>query len=157
MAIPKPAFVFVALVVLLAGCGSSDSSSGDLSIEEAWSRKPAPTQTVSAVYGIVANDGDVDVRLTSASSSVSEILELHETIMGDDGVMSMSEVEEGFVVPAGGTFTLEPGGPHIMVLGIDPATYPSDSVTITLTTASGVSFEFDAEVRSVTGAGMGDG
>ena len=33
----------------------------------------------------------------------------------------MQEVPEGFVVPAGGSFTLEPGGPHIMLIDIDPA------------------------------------
>ncbi len=48
-------------------------------------------------------------------------VEIHETITADDGTMQMQEVPEGFVVPAGGSFTLEPGGPHIMLIDIDPA------------------------------------
>jgi periplasmic copper chaperone A len=122
----------------------------ELSISDAWSRQPADGQTVSAMYGIVSNPGEVDVTIVSASSPVSTQVELHETVTGDDGLMSMVEREDGFVVPAGGTFVFEPGGPHVMFLDIDAASYP-DEVEVT--------FEFDlaepltvmAEVRALEG------
>lgn len=122
----------------------------ELSISDAWSRQPADGQTVGAIYGIVSNPSDVDVTIVSASSPVSTQVELHETVTGDDGLMSMVEREDGFVVPAGGTFVFEPGGPHVMFLDIDAASYP-DEVEVT--------FEFDlaepltvmAEVRALEG------
>jgi hypothetical protein len=42
-----------------------------------------------------------------------------------------------------------------MFLEIDPATYPSDSVSVSLTTDGGAVLEFDAEVRALAGGGMG--
>lgn len=157
----SPILVFLIPVLLtVAACGSSDdggsSSVSELTITDPWSRQPAEGQTVSAVYGEVMNNSDDDVRLVSASSPAAAIVELHETLMNEDGAMSMREKEDGFVVPAGGSFLFEPGGPHIMFLEIDPSTYPSDSVDVVLTTADGATLEFVAEVRSIAGGGMSD-
>lgn len=121
---------------MLGACGndSDDDSDGgagsvELSIADAWSRQPAEGQPATAVYGTVSNPGD-------------------------EGVMQMSEVEDGFVVPAGGDFTFEPGGPHIMMLGIDAATYPTDTVDVILEMDNATTLAFDAEVRALDGDGM---
>lgn len=145
----------IPVLLTAAACGSSDdggsSSTSGLTITDPWSRQPAEGQTVSAVYGEVMNNSDDDVRLISASSPAATIVELHETMMNEDGAMSMREKEDGFVVPAGGSFLFEPGGPHIMFLEFDPSTYPSDSVEVVLTTADGATLEFVAEVRAIAG------
>lgn len=113
---------------------------------------------MGVAYAIVTNSGDADVRIVSASSSVSGDVQLHETLMDDEGAMSMREVED-FVIPAGGTFTFEPGGPHIMMMGIDSATFPTNTVDVTVSFEDGSSTSFDAEVRSIAGGmeGMDDG
>ncbi len=157
--IPLIFMSLVSLVLFATACGSSEAQQPEsgtaLTISDAWSRQPADGQTVSAVYGVVSNSSDSDVRLVSASSPASPVVELHETLMDDNGAMSMQEREDGFVVPAGGSFTFEPGGPHIMFIDIDPATYP-DSVKVTLTSEDGEAFVFDAEVRAIAGGEMGD-
>lgn len=66
---------------------------------------------------------------------VTDRVELHE-VVDIDGLMTMREREDGFVVPANGELTLEPGGLHVMVMGIDADTYPTDAVDVT--------FEFDS-------------
>lgn len=152
--------------LLLTGCGSddadsttttteqTDASSVTMSIAEAWSREPANGQTTSAVYGVVTNPTDEDVTIISATAdAVSTDVQLHETTMGEDGTMKMSQKEGGFVVPANGTFTFEPGGPHIMLLDIDPATYP-ESVEVTLDFDNADPLTFDAEVRPLTPSDM---
>ena len=101
-------------------------------------------------YGIVTNDSESDVRIVSAASSASDDVQLHETLMDDEGAMTMREVED-YVIPAGGTFTFEPGGPHIMMMGIDAATFPTSIVDVTVTFDDGTSTSFDAEVRSIAG------
>ena len=140
-----------AVAFLAAACGDDDSAEGStddaVTITDSWSRQPADGQTATAVYGVVSNPTDTDLRIVSAASPVTDTVELHETLMDDDGVMSMVEVDEGFVVPAGGEFTFEPGGPHMMLLGIDPATYP-ESVEITLSFDAGSPLTFAAEVRA---------
>lgn len=132
---------------------SAPAEEGAVTIADAWSRQPAEGQTVTAVYGVVSNASDADVTIVAASSPVSSDVQLHETIMDGDQ-MTMKEKEDGFVVPAGGEFVFESGGPHIMMMDVDPATYP-DMVEVTLELDTGESLTFEAEVRAVDGMEMG--
>ncbi len=68
--------------------------------------------------------------------------------MNDEGQMSMQEREGGYEIAAGETFIFEPGGPHIMLLDIDAATYPKN-VDVTLSFDNDVTIEFVAEVREI--------
>ena len=151
------------LVLALGACGddedgagsaeataeaTGDAAGGVITVADAWSRQPAEGQTVTAVYGIVSNPTDEDVTIVSAFTPVTDRVELHETIANDDGTMQMQQKEGGFVVPAGGEFVFESGGPHIMLFDIDPATYPA-SVDVTLTFDSGDPILFTAEVRAI--------
>ena len=162
-------------VLALGACGSDSTSTADASatstgpasvgpdtvstgtgitIRDPWSRQPADGQTASAVYGVVTNDGADTVTAVSATTDVTHDVELHETLMSDDGQMSMQEKAGGFAIAPGESLTFEPGGPHIMLLGVDPATYP-DTVVVTLTFDDGQTLEFDADVRDI-GADSGD-
>ncbi|MEL6890354.1 MAG: copper chaperone PCu(A)C [Actinomycetota bacterium] len=145
-----------AAVLALAACGSDDDAdpAGDVvSIDDPWSREPVDGQSVSAVYGVISNDGDELVRAVAATSPVTDSVELHEVVMNDDGEMSMREKDGGYEIPAGGSISLEPGGFHIMMLEIDPAEYPDD-VPVTIEFDDGSTFEFDAEVRAIAGMDM---
>ncbi|MFV0523609.1 MAG: copper chaperone PCu(A)C [Acidimicrobiales bacterium] len=160
----------VAALGLLVGCsddgdttaadetvdGPTTSVAGTVTVTDAWSRRPADGQTATAVYGVVANPGDIDITVVAASSPVTNDVELHETVADEEGVMQMVERPEGFVVPAGGEFRFEPGGPHVMLINVDPASYP-DAVEVTLQLDVGDPLTFEAEVRDVSGddtAGM---
>jgi copper(I)-binding protein len=146
----------VALAALSLGavaCGSDADSSADaesasLIVSDARSREPAEGQTRGVVYVSVANPTDNDITIVSATSPTSDQVELHDTTMADDGAMSMAEAPEGFTVPAGGEFVFEPGGPHIMLLDIDAATYP-ETVDVTLSFDNDITIEFVAEVREI--------
>ncbi len=144
------AFVLVAGLGL-AACGSDDaspSSEDPISIADQWSRQPADGQTATAVYGVVINAGEEDVTAVAVSTSVTDTAELHQVIMNDEGQMSMSEKEGGFTIEGGASFTFEPGGPHIMMFDIDPATYP-EMVDVTLSFDDGSTLDFMAEVRAI--------
>ena len=125
-----------ALSVGAAACGTSEdaddvgsgdaaeqSASGEVTITDAWVREPADGQTLAAGYGTITNGGDETITLTGASAPITATFEIHETSMSDEGTMSMSEKEGGFEIAAGDSFTLEPGGPHIMMLDIDPSDF----------------------------------
>lgn len=68
--------------------------------------------------------------------------------MNEDGTMTMQERAGGYEIAPGESLTFEPGGPHIMVLGIDPTTYP-DMVDVELEFDNGEVLAFTAEVRSL--------
>lgn len=154
------------LVLGAAACGDDEdadtaatveageaAADGGVSVVGAWSRRPAEGQATSAVYGTVTNGTDADVTIVAATASVSDRVELHETLMGDDGTMKMQEKEGGFVVPAGGEFVFESGGPHIMLFDVDAAAYP-ETVDVTLELADGETVSFTAEVRAADSTEM---
>lgn len=157
----------LAVAVLgVAACGSDDdtASSDDTeqdasatgaTMSDPWSRQPADGQTTSAVYGEVTNNTDETITAVAATASVSETVELHEVLMNDEGQMTMREKEGGYEIGAGETLVFEPGGPHIMLLDVDAATYP-DTVEVTLSFDDDTTIEFVAEVREIGDDAMGE-
>ncbi|MEM8621240.1 MAG: copper chaperone PCu(A)C [Actinomycetota bacterium] len=145
-----------ALAVTAVACGDDDTSSGDdIVIVDAWVREPADGQVTSAAYGTITNGGDEAITLVSASAPIDATIEIHETLMGDDGVMSMQQREDGFSIAAGETFTLEPGGPHVMFLDVEP-TEITGTIDVTYVFDNGAEVTAPAEVRVLQGDAMGD-
>lgn len=138
-----------ALVLTAVSCGGDPSTSADLIFSDMWSRQPVAGQSTAAVYGTITNNGSDDITVSAVSTDVTARAELHETQM-EDGQMTMQQRPDGFVVPAGGTFAFEPGGPHIMLFNIDPASYPS-VVDVTFDFDRGPSTFASASVRPLDG------
>ena len=113
------------LVALLAACNVTAEKS--LQATDLWAR-PGLAQGNSAIFLIIDNPGGED-RLASAESDVAEAVELHRTIM-QDGVMSM-EQQTMVAVPTGKT-EFEPGGLHIMLIGLKRDLVAGDSFDVTL-------------------------
>jgi periplasmic copper chaperone A len=132
-----------------------EATVGDITVTDVWIRQPAEGQTTSAAYGTITNNGDADITLVGGSVPFGATVEIHETLMGDDGTMQMEEREDGFVIAAGESFTLEPGGPHIMMLDIDPADFVG-KIDITMVFDDGTELTVTAPVRPLDGMDMGD-
>jgi copper(I)-binding protein len=131
-----------------------EATVGDITVTGAWVREPAEGQTLSAGYGTITNNGDADVTLVGASVPFNATVEIHETTTDADGTMMMQEVPEGFVVPAGGSFTLEPGGPHIMLIDIDPADI-TGTIELTMIFDDGTEVTVGAPVKPLDMSDMG--
>ncbi|GIJ00474.1 hypothetical protein CLV28_1279 [Sediminihabitans luteus] len=144
------------LVATLAACGAdADAATGgdeaaSLSIADTWVK--ATDEGMTAAFGVVTNDSDEDVTIVSATTDASPTAELHTMTMGDDGSMTMVEKDGGFVVPSGGTLAFEPGGDHIMIMGVTEPILPGDDVEVTLTLDDGSTLDFAAAGRTYTGA-----
>jgi len=138
--------VLVAALALFAtACGGDD---GSLTIEEA--RYRLARSDLGAGYLSVTNTTDSAVTLQAASAPGVGRIELHETMAGEDGVMSMRERPEGFAIAAGETLTLEPGGKHLMLFdptGTDDLELSLDfgDATVVVTAA------YDAEASAAMG------
>jgi len=137
----------------MAEMPGGEATVGDITVTDAWVRQPAEGQTASAAYGTITNNGDSDITVVGGSVSFDATVEIHETLMGDDAVMQMQERQDGFVIAVGATFTLEPSGPHVMMLDIDPADFV-DSVDVTLIFDDGTEITVMAPVRSIGGGYM---
>ena len=137
--------------VAIAGCGStagSDSSSPEptasIVVTDAWIR--ASEGPMTGIFGDIANSSDQDVTIVSATNSASARTELHEMAMVD-GKMVMQPKVGGVVLPAGSTTVLEPGGDHIMAMGMTAPVTPGDEVEVTLTLSSGETVRFTAVAK----------
>lgn len=97
---------------------------------------------VSAAYMTIINRGESDVTLVGAATDAATTAEIHEVVMNGD-VMQMQPLADGLLIPAGGSVTLQPGGYHIMMMGLTRALAPGDALALTLTfaTADGMTME----------------
>ena len=107
-----------------------DAQLGDLSITQPWSRAAGANGT-GAGFLTIRNAGAQPDRLVSASSPAARTVELHSHVR-DGEVMRMRPVEGGIAVPAGGTVTLQPGGLHVMLIGLTEALRQGGEVPLTL-------------------------
>ncbi len=142
-----PAAALVAMP--LAACGSEDgdtdaASEAAITVSDAWVRASEGPMTGS--FGIIANSSDTDLRVVAATTTASDMTELHEVVM-IDGEMKMQEKQDGFVVPAGGEHVLEPGADHVMVMNMSEPVLPGDEVEITLELDDGTTYTYAAQGR----------
>ena len=166
---PTPRFagrLALALLVVLAGCGDaprSDAappdpappsepggvavSNGVVRVSGATARS-APAGGVSAVFFDVENTAGAADTLVAARAEAAEQVEVHRTTTGADGMRGMEEVP-GVAVPAGGAVAFEPGGLHVMLVGLRSDLAEGDTVYVDLDFARGPSLTLPAPVRGL--------
>lgn len=133
-------FSAIVTVAALSAC----SPAGELSAGNAWVRLPAVAGQPGAAYFTVQGGAKADT-LLSVSSRAALKAELHESMKGDHGMMSMAPLKD-VAVPAGGKLAFAPGGRHVMLFSIGPAVKPGQTVPLELSFASGRTIELDAKV-----------
>jgi copper(I)-binding protein len=107
-----------------------DATIGDIQVTQPWSRA-AGTGGTGAGFLTIRNTGTQADRLLSATSPVARNVELHAHVR-DGEVMRMREAEGGIPIPPGGTVTLQPGGFHVMLIGLKEALAQGGEVPLTL-------------------------
>lgn len=154
------AALVAAIALTLAACssGATTNDADSLTIADAWTK--AADSGMTAAFGEITNTSGHDITVVSATSTASPMVELHEVV---DSVMR--PVDGGFVIPANSTFTLQPGGYHIMFMDVPSPIKPGDDVPVTLTLGDGSTLTFSTVAKDFTGANedydggmdMGDG
>jgi periplasmic copper chaperone A len=129
---------------------------GDLTIEHPWARPTAGPNMLGAAYMTLKNAGKEADTLKSASSPDAATVQIHQNIQGANGVMEMRPVEGGLTVPPGGTVALQPGGYHIMLIGLKHNLEEGQRVPLKLDFArtGNVDIEINVEKKPEAGGGM---
>lgn len=119
------------LVLSLCTVAHAQESEPPLLISGVWAR-PALVQTgVSAVYMAIENTTDTAYTLsTVAASQTAEEVQIHESSMVDN-VMQMNPVD-GLAIGPGETALLQPGGFHMMMLGLHDELAVGDAFSLEL-------------------------
>ena len=146
-----------ALTLLATACGDDDDGGGASPVvADAWVREPAAGTSRTAAYANITNEGDEAITLVAASTPLTDQVEIHETLVDEEGTMAMQEREDGFVIEAGDTLVMEPGGPHVMLLDVDPADVTGEiEITYEFDGADDVTVQADVEALAA-GDEMGD-
>ncbi len=104
---------------------------GPIMIQEPWARATPLGATVGAGYLTITNTGTTPDVLTGGSASVADRVEVHE-MSETDGIMKMRHLADGLVVAPGETVALEPGGKHLMLMGLKHGLQAGAPFTATL-------------------------
>ena len=95
---------------------AADQTEGALLISDAWVREAPKSARAGAGYMTITNNGAADDVLIGVKADFPRVM-IHNT-KNSDGVMRMIHVEK-LVIGAGETAVFEPGGLHIMFMGLD--------------------------------------
>lgn len=146
------------LLSALAGCGSSTGGTAttsspegaSITVSDGWVK--AADSGMTSAFAVLENHGDDPVTVVSARSSSAASVELHTTVRDASGSSAMQVAEGGFTVPAGASLSLEPGGDHLMLMGLTGPIAPGDTVTVTLSLEDGTTYAFTALAKAYSGA-----
>ncbi len=136
-----------ALLTLCTGPAIAAGVADALEIASPYARAVPPGQPNSAVFMVLNNPLDTDHALVAAASPAAEVVELH-THRLEGGMMRMRRVEQ-IPLPAEAAVSLEPGGLHVMLIGLVRQLVPGDKVAVTLTFDDGSSRQITAPVREI--------
>jgi copper(I)-binding protein len=106
-----------ALMLAVAPAIGQEFKSGDITIEQPWSRATPKGAPVAGGYMVIHNAGKTTDRLTGGSFDFAGKVQIHEMTM-QDGVMKMRPLPAGLEIPPGGTVTLDPNGYHVMFMDL---------------------------------------
>jgi copper(I)-binding protein len=104
---------------------------GDVMVMDAYARVASKVAKSGAAFMMIHNYSDRDDRLIAAASDVAKRVELH-THIEEDGVMKMTKIEDGMIIPAGGMLALKRGGDHVMFMGLTRSLEHGDMFELTL-------------------------
>ena len=139
---------FAAALVIVPAFAHDTFHVGSIEISGGFSRATLPNAPVGGGYITIINTGNEDDTLIGASSPVAENVQLHQMKMEGD-VMKMNEMPDGIPVPAGQTVALEPGGMHLMMMGLKEPLVEGAVVPLTLTFAKAGTVEVNLVVGSL--------
>ena len=124
-------------------------------VHDAYVRATPPGQPNAAAYLVLRNNAMHDIRLVSVKSNVAEVAEPHSHAM-DAGMMKMRRV--GHIdVPAGGETVLQPGGLHIMLMGLVKQLKPGEYVSLEFHFDNGQKQSMRVPVKMIAGVSMTSG
>lgn len=149
--IAKALLGFGLLMVCAASGYAHEITSGDLQIIHPHIPAPAGSAQVAAGYMGIFNAGEQADTLIGIEVGFAAKAKLHTTEFSADGVASMQHVVT-LEIPAGDTVVLEPGGYHIMLMGLNRTMAVGDMVPATLIFERGGRVEMEFMIDPADGS-----
>ena len=154
--------MLAAAALLLSACGTTTTSDTGgtpststttavsvIQVTDAYVKAMDATATpdasaMTAAFMTIRNTSDRDVTLSGGSASFATSVQVHEVVGG-----VMRQKTGGLTIPAGGTVTLQPGGNHVMFMGMRRVLVAGDEARFTLAFADGSTVNVVAPVKAM--------
>jgi hypothetical protein len=104
---------------------------GASTIDSPWTRATPGGATTAGAYFTITNQGSTDDRILGGSLAMPGKVELHETTTAN-GVSRMRQLPDGATIKAGEKVVFQPGGKHVMFMGLTAGLAQGQSVKGTL-------------------------
>lgn len=124
----KHAFLF--LMLLATPLSAHDLKTGELHIIHPSIPSPMAVAKSAAGYMTISNEGDTAEELIAVRTPFASSSTLHTTIF-EDGIAKMRPLA-GLPIAPGEVVNLEPGGMHVMFMGLSGPAYEGDMIPSTL-------------------------
>lgn len=132
---------WLAAVLMLAGCANRPA----IELQEPWLRAAAGGEN-SAAYFVIHNQGAAD-KLLAVESEAAEQVQIHRSIIDDQGIASMVE-QKRVTIAANADTTFEPGGLHVMLIRLKEPLVAGDSIKLRLHFERSGTYEIEAAIRN---------
>ena len=146
--------LFISLLLTLSVSVVFAQPMAEMEFTSGWIRATPPNAKMGAAYLTVMNHQDQADELIGASSSLAEVVEIHN-VKEENGMLKMYPVDS-LEVPAKGMVMLKPGGYHIMLINLKQAPKLGESYTMTLKFQQAPDLIVELPVQQ-SGATSGDG
>lgn len=150
----KPHNLFISAVsaaFISAPVAAHEATIDDLTIIHPMAFETSKSAKAGAGYMMISNDGDTDDRLLEVRADFPRVM-LHNT-EEKDGIARMIHVES-LDLPAGEIVALEPGGHHVMFMGLNGDPFEAGEeipATLVFEKAGELNVTFKIEKRNDTG------
>jgi copper(I)-binding protein len=146
----KQTFKCLLVVALAAAAGVARA---EVTVTEAWVRGMVPGQSATGAFMTIHSTQPTT--LIGASTPMASRVEIHRMTV-DQGMMRMRPVE-GVPVPENGSVRLEPGGYHVMLMGVTKPLAKGEKIPLELTfkdkDGKQSTTRIEADVRDLAGHG----
>ena len=136
------------LLIICSILFSLNSFAAEIKIENQYARATPPHTVNSAAFFSIDNNTDKNIELVAAKSDVAERTELH-THINEDGLMKMRQVEK-VMIKAHERTTLQPGGYHVMLLGLKAPLIEGQTIDLILYFDNGDEIKMSVPVQKIT-------
>lgn len=125
----------------------------DIVFEKTWIKAVPSSMKMSAMFGVLKNNTDKDMKLMSVSGDLAKNIEIHNHIK-TNGVMKMRKIPF-LLVPAKGQVELKPMHEHIMFIGLKKKLEMGKTHSFVLNFDNGETLKVSAEVKKMGDAHKG--
>ena len=147
-----PCTIFLGLSLLLGVATGAETAADAVVVGDPQVREMLPGQSNSASFMTLENTSDQAHALQGAESPAAKTIELHTHTM-EGGMMRMRPVDQ-VALPAGATVRFEPGGLHLMWIGLVQPLESGQEVPLTLLFEDGSRRELPVPVRTLEMPGV---